>query len=118
MKQIYAIFFSLLLSSAALAEAPATSYESIIGEPFLTEFNVYPNPTNGPIAISYEATDPTQVMNLKIYNLIGQEMYKESFAPASGIRKVELQLDDYPKGIYMIEISDGQKKRIKRISVI
>jgi Secretion system C-terminal sorting domain len=87
-------------------------------ESFLKEFTVYPNPTSGDITLTIRLTDPSQTVEFKVFNLIGQQMHTETITPFSGVRQVEFDLNKYPKGIYMIEISNGKESRIKRVSLI
>ena len=85
---------------------------------FLKEFSVYPNPTLGSVTLTIRATDPNEALTMKVYNLIGQEMDSEFLTPYNGIRQIEFDLGKYPKGIYMIEISNGKESKVKRVSLI
>lgn len=114
MKFILATLLVLIMGTTALAHEPGSE----LREPFLKEFSTYPNPTQGNLTISFSALDASKSLTLKIYNLIGKELYTESFSPFTGIREVKFNLSQYPKGMYMIEISDGKNSRIKRVSRI
>lgn len=116
MRLLLAIFFTTILSLSALAHQPAGFEE--FSSPFLKEFTVYPNPTSGAITLTLEPVENTnRPMSLKVYSLIGQEMMTQTISPFSGIKKVSLDLSTLPKGIYMLEVSNGDKSRIKRVSV-
>ena len=116
MKTIFAFIMAITL----FLSGHAADYVMVEGmaQPFLKEFSVYPNPTSGHITITLEAIDETRSLELKVYSLIGQEMMQERIPSFSGSQKMEINLSTLPKGMYMIEISNGEKTRIKRVSVI
>lgn len=117
MKKIIPILMLMLLSMSVFAHSPGIPVDEL-GQPFLKEFSVYPNPTTGAMTLTLEAIDENRPLQLKVYSLIGQEMYAETLMPFSGIKKHNLDLTKFAKGIYMLEISNGDKSRIKRVSVI
>jgi len=116
MKQLYSFLFAILLSVASFASGPADEFMG--SDPFLKSFTVYPNPTSGQITLSFETINADQPVQFKVYSLIGQEMYSESILPFSGPQKLEFDLSKYPKGMYVVEISNGKKAKVKRVSVI
>ncbi|HHG85442.1 MAG TPA: T9SS type A sorting domain-containing protein [Bacteroidetes bacterium] len=117
MKKIIPILMLMMLSVSVFAHFPSPA-ENDLGQPFLKEFSVYPNPTTGSLTLTLEAIDESRPLQLKVYSLIGQEMYSETLLTFNGIKKHALDLTKFPKGIYMLEISNGKKSRIKRVSVI
>jgi hypothetical protein len=119
MRKILPIFFSMFLAISLFAAPSGTgTLDEFGGTPFLKEFTVYPNPSSGAVTITLEAFTETAELKLKVFSLIGQEMYTEQLSPFSGMKKFQLDLTRLPKGIYMLEISDGEKSRIKRVSII
>jgi hypothetical protein len=118
MKKLLLIFSFLTLTMGAFAHMPSGASMEVYASPFLKEFNVYPNPTSGNLTLSMETFGETQSLQLKVYSLIGQEMYTETLTPFSGTKQVSLDLSRFPKGIYMVEVSNGEKSRMKRVSVI
>jgi hypothetical protein len=118
MKKILPLLLMMLLSVSAFAYTPGAWAEEEVGTPFLKEFSVYPNPTTGLLTLTLETIDENRPLQLKVYSLIGQEMYTETVLPFNGVQKVQLDLTKFAKGIYMVEVSNGDKSRIKRVSVI
>ncbi len=113
------ILFSALSLGLVAGGFDGGATEDFAGtEPFLKEYTVYPNPTTGAVTVTLKATDITQELEFKVYNLLGQEMHAETLAPYNGIRQIDFDLSKFPKGIYMMEISNGKESRIKRISLI
>jgi hypothetical protein len=116
-KLLYLIPF-LFLSAGAFAHLPSAASDEVYATTFLKEFSVYPNPTSGALTLTMETFGETQTLQLKVYSLIGQEMYSEALSPFSGYKQVSLDLSKFPKGIYMVEVTNGEKTRLKRVSVI
>lgn len=117
MRKFLPILVLLVLTLTAFARPAGPAGD--LGSPFLKEFTVYPNPTNGALTVTLETLGTESgEMQLKVFSLIGQEMYTETVSPFSGVKRLSLDLTKLPKGIYMIEISDGEKSRIKRVSII
>ena len=115
MRKFLYISLFMFLGMSLFAHSPATDD---LGQSFLKEFTVYPNPTTGNITLTLDAIDESRPLTLKVYSLIGQEMHTETILPFNGVKKKQLDLSRFPKGIYMLEISNGDKSRIKRVSVI
>jgi len=73
--------------------------------------NIYPNPTNGLITLS---SNDAQIEEVVLINLQSQVVFNAEYSK----KKVELDLDDYPAGVYFVtaELSSGQtvtKKVVK-----
>ncbi|MDG1332031.1 MAG: T9SS type A sorting domain-containing protein [Crocinitomicaceae bacterium] len=77
-----------------------------------SKLNVYPNPTNNLITLS---SNDVQIERIQLINLQSQLVFSEE----TSSKKVEINLEDYPSGIYFVsaELSNGQtvtKKVIKQ----
>lgn len=107
-----------MLSLGVFAHLPGSSTDEVYANPFLKEFTAYPNPTSGALTLTLETFGETQSLQLKVYSLIGQEMLSETISPFAGVKQVSLDLSKFPKGIYMVEVSNGDKFKMKRVSVI
>jgi Secretion system C-terminal sorting domain len=118
MKKLLYIIPFLFLSASAFAHLPASATEEVYGNPLLKDFTVYPNPTSGAVTLTMETWGESLTLELKVYSLIGQEMYTESLSPFSGIKQVSLDLSKFPKGIYMVEVTNGERTKMRRVSVI
>lgn len=118
MKKLLLIFSFFTLTLSAFAHLPASEVGEVYAYSFLKEFSVYPNPTTGALSLTIETFGETQNLQLKVYSLIGQEMYNQKLSPFSGVKQVSLDLSQFPKGIYMVEVSNGEKSKMKRVSVI
>lgn len=120
MKKLLYILPFLFLAQGMLAERPGSvPDETFAATPiFLKEFTVFPNPTTGQLTLTMETFGETMGLHLKVYSLIGQEMISETISPFAGTKQVSLDLTKLPKGIYMVEVSNGDRFKSKRVSVI
>lgn len=122
--------FILLMICLATLSLPAQKMMSIVaassfggGSPVTTthiyDMKVFPNPTtNGKITISFSVINHNGNVTVKLYNLIGREVFMEQVSGEETEYQRDLQLNDYqlPKGVYILEVSDGTQKQTKRIS--
>ena len=74
-----------------------------------TDFNIYPNPTNGLFVISTESTDPCTV---SITNVLGQEIIRLDH---DGLSQLSVDLNNNEKGIYTVKLSYKDKISTKSI---
>lgn len=121
--KIWALLFTFLLSVSFLK---ATGFSG--GEPlgpgygnavtFISDLKVFPNPTsNGVINLQFNYNNEEEI-TVRIYNLIGKEVLSEKTPSSNGFYEKTVDLSDYPKGIYIVEISNGTQKQTKRVSYI
>lgn len=72
------------------------------------DVSVYPNPTNGNVQFS---VDKGPIQHIKIYNPTGALVYQ------SEKETKELNLTEYPKGVYLIQIQSADKIISKRVVI-
>lgn len=94
-----------------LVDAFKVGVEEISG---LSALRVYPNPTKGPVTISYELSD-NRSMTYTLFDASGKQVFAKT-SPASGKVNEELKLN-LPAGTYVLRISDGVSE-LKRSVVI
>ena len=66
------------------------------------DFTLYPNPSSGNITISAK----TEIGDVKIYNLLGVQVFSQKVLEQS----LEINLNGYPKGIYLVILGEGSNK--------
>lgn len=115
MKKIFTLVLAIMVFGAAFAAFDGVTAKE---NPFVKEFTIYPNPSTGPLNISLEMFDEGKPLQLKVYNLIGQQLEVKSLTPFVGKFNMKLDMAKFPKGIYMIEITNGKQSRTKRVSII
>jgi len=79
-----------------------TPYTVGINEIAKTKVNAYPNPTNDNFNIEFDNTS-NNVNRITIENLVGQEIYSEKVSDF--IYKKSFDLNNFPKGVYIIKPS-------------
>jgi hypothetical protein len=74
---------------------------------------IEPNPNNGLFTLNYISAD-AQNTDLIIYNLQGQEVFKQNISAAKGENNIEYRLSDLPDGLYIYKIGGISNKFIKQ----
>ncbi|MCH2044110.1 MAG: T9SS type A sorting domain-containing protein [Saprospiraceae bacterium] len=82
----------------------------------LNNFNVYPNPSLSGQAINLEVeTMNTMELNAQVFNVLGELVYAENLGTVNG--KVNAQLPALESGVYVVELSNGNDKEVRRLIV-
>ncbi len=73
--------------------------------------SVYPNPSNGEFTISFQSNLNSNNNNVKVdvYDVQGRLVYDNTFANTSSVFKETIALDNAQPGIYMVNISEGNR---------
>jgi PDZ domain-containing secreted protein len=87
------------------SDCVAITTVGILENTFSDKFLLYPNPTNGAFSIQFGS--PQTNVELKIMDLSGKVIENRNFA---NVVRIEHDLDE-PKGIYLIEVSNGKGER-------
>ena len=108
-------------SVSATTENPATNNnEAQDDEQILNkadfELTVYPNPTEGKINV--QTTVPIYNFNLVLMNINGNVIYSDEMdAAEDGINK-EIDLSRFAKGVYLLQLYNGEESYVKKVIVI
>jgi hypothetical protein len=83
---------------------------------------VYPNPNSGQFNINYKAINHGE-FQVKIFNMVGQIVFDQSFFADSGINAISLNIAEFGQGIYMLQLSSKdmngkQKNSIHKINLV
>ena len=98
--------------AAGLASAPEDRN-------FPAEISVYPNPsTTGDFSVELREATPGTLITIKVYNLIGHEVFSRQVVVRTGLHREVISLHNAPKGVYMLELIQGQEKLSRRLSYI
>jgi hypothetical protein len=90
----------------------------ISGKELVTEFKVYPNPSsNGNFTVEF-SLETSANLNIKVYNLIGKEVFADRIDGDNRAYSNTIRLGNLPKGVYILEVSNGGQKQTKRLSYI
>ena len=80
-----------------------------ISENYLNEINMYPNPTQGAVTF---VQNGNETITYRVTSLSGKVVSELT----SSESKIEIQLNEFQSGIYLVEISSANSKITKRIS--
>jgi len=75
---------------------------------------LYPNPSNGRFTIEVESAEDAR---LRITDLTGKSIYTEVLGGAEGTIRKEIDISQYPSGIYNLSIDLGDRVITKRVSI-
>ncbi|WP_395063323.1 reprolysin-like metallopeptidase [Flavobacterium sp.] len=86
-----------------------------VADATMQDFSLYPNPTAGNFTISFtsSSSDPVKV---SVYDMRGREIF-ESLYKNSGVFSENINLEGVQTGVYLVAITSGDKKIVKRIIV-
>lgn len=83
----------------------------------ISNFNLYPNPTNGNINISYESTI-TNKLTIALFDINGREISRSTQTNTAGSNHLNVSTENLENGVYFIELSNGQSnKKVKFIKL-
>jgi len=89
------------------------SIENDLLEDANPRFGVYPNPTNDKLIVHPKEGIIDQDLTIEVLNVWGQRL--QAIDVRLGVSEVDIQLDAYPTGIYLLNITDedGRKEVIR-----
>ena len=76
-----------------------------------TDIKVYGNPVKDKLTISY-SSNTTQVVNVKVYDLIGKTLMSQKVNSSEGTNMLSLSLNaTFKAGMYIVEVSNGADRQ-------
>ncbi len=78
-------------------------------------FSLYPNPNNGSFTVAFTAQSSEKIA-IEVHDLSGRKILSNSYAN-QGVFAETLQLDNAQSGIYLVSITNGTNKIVKRIVI-
>lgn len=89
-----------------------TNPMSIDLQPELPGLRMYPNPTQGKFTIEYEDTSFGNLLTeVQILSPLGQDIFSNAYRGSS----IELDLQDYAEGVYIVRIRKGQFQSVRKL---
>ncbi len=82
------------------------------------QINTYPNPTSDLLNVQYSLIEATSVQ-LSLYNTNGQliEVLYQGTQAAGEHQLQSIMLDQYPKGMYLLELVSGEEVRTEKVFI-
>ena len=78
-------------------------------------FSIFPNPNNGAFTLNLNSTSNEDI-NVQVYDIRGRSIYNNAFNNTADFSQV-INLNAIQSGLYIVSVSDGERKTIKRIIV-
>ncbi len=114
----YIVTFLFIFTLALGTSLAQNSFARFNTAEVVVNLSVYPNPsTTGDFSVKFDSEE-SKLINIKVYNLIGREVYREQISTQAGSQKTSFNLRNFPKGVYMLEVSDGNQRVTRRLSYI
>ncbi len=79
---------------------------------FTNGFTIYPNPSKGNVTINLKEKQTTA--NLAIYTLKGEQIYQQQITES---KTTQINVANYPVGIYLVEVTNSETRWIERLVV-
>ncbi|PDS25048.1 zinc-dependent metalloprotease [Flavobacterium branchiophilum] len=86
-----------------------------VPETQFTDFVVYPNPSRGNFNVKFNSSTSNAVKMI-IHDMRGRVIYNNDFNN-NGVFNENIQLDNVQSGVYLLSVTDGVKKEVKRIVI-
>ncbi|MBT31550.1 MAG: hypothetical protein CMO01_17995 [Thalassobius sp.] len=78
------------------------------------QMKLYPNPSRGVVTVTIENALQGKI-EAKVMDVIGEEILTKEINNTSGSTSFKFDLNNYPKGVYIIQLSDGKSKIAKKL---
>ena len=78
------------------------------------DFEVYPNPTDGLVNITFENITE-QTVNLKLVDAFGKEVYRNQFNVGFETNFINFDISNYAKGVYFLKLVSKNVVKTERI---
>jgi len=79
------------------------------------DIEVYPNPNKGNFTIELNATNSNNIQ-VDVFDMRGRQIYNRNFINKGSFNQ-NINLDKAQSGIYLVSITDGTKKTVRKIIV-
>lgn len=79
------------------------------------DFSLYPNPNNGNFTLKFNSASSNDI-KINVFDMRGRNVFEKSYSNTGSFNQ-DINLDKVQAGIYLVSISDGDLKTVKRIVV-
>ncbi len=104
------------LNSWSLELCTTTTTETLSTETFgFADFSVYPNPNNGNFNVKFDNSNGNDVKIL-VHDLRGRKIFESAYPGVAAFNE-NIQLQNAQSGVYLLTVTDGERKDVKRIAI-
>jgi endonuclease I len=75
-----------------------------------------PNPNNGAFTVNYISTE-NQKVTVKLMDMLGRVVYNNELKVNNGLNALEINLQDFNKGVYTFELVSGNSKKTEKVII-
>lgn len=104
------------LDNSEIMEMKSQDISTTKKAPEFEYMRFYPNPTKSHINISFRLNEPANT-NVKITNVLGQVKFEEKLSNFSGTYNELVDVSDFGRGTYILNIQQGKRSISKKIIV-
>ncbi len=104
-------------SDIANAETDANTATNENAKANITEMDITPNPAIDETNISYEISNTSNPINIKMFSIDGKEMYQDIISSPSLKGTYHLSLEQFGAGIYFVQIETNGTLQSKKLIV-
>jgi PKD repeat protein len=79
--------------------------------------NIYPNPSSGAFALSFNLSEHVDEFNIQVFDARGRSVYNQSSKDLSGKQNMSISLEDASKGVYRLRLIAGDFSQTLRIVI-
>ncbi|MBA4155351.1 reprolysin-like metallopeptidase [Flavobacterium sp.] len=76
---------------------------------------VYPNPSKGNFNVSFDNA-ASESVNISVFDIRGRKIFENDYQGGSNFNQ-NIQLNNAQPGVYLLNVTDGERKEVKRIIV-
>ena len=106
------IFYNVNAANFRINENPTASIENFE----FSNFNLYPNPSNGNFKITFEVIN-TESVNIRLFDIRGRLVENRKFENTSSTFSEDLSFQSLNAGLYLLEVTNGNKKTVKKLVI-
>ena len=82
----------------------------------LQNFELYPNPNKGEFTIKLDSSVASEEIKVYVYDMRGRIIFENSYSNQVTFTE-NIQLNNPQSGIYLVSITDGNSKVVKKIAI-
>lgn len=79
---------------------------------------IFPNPTENVININIKQSADNKEFNVSLLNVLGQTVFQNSESSTSGSLITRIKVEDFPKGLYFLQITGNSYKTSQKVILI
>lgn len=96
-------------------EVCAITPNLVVSSNQLADFSIYPNPNKGNFNIQFDNTTSNEI-KVNVYDMRGRTIFENNYSNQAVFNE-NIQLNNAQSGVYLVSVTDGTNKIVKRIVI-